>query len=147
HGTRKALVVATHHPPMTSKFFDASDEGHAPSDQMSKDLDEAFRAAGVWPDALLSAHVHNYQRFTRTVDTGGHHSQAIPYVVAGGGGRVPQPVKAGHGQVREEFRFEKSHAGHGYLLVTAAAGQLKIEYHPVPGPDPASRDEVVVPLN
>ncbi|WP_148595011.1 hypothetical protein [Aquisphaera giovannonii] len=88
-GPRKALVVAIHRPAITERLFDPRDEGHAPSDQMGADLGEAFRAAGAWPDALLAGHVHNYQRFTRTVGSG-PDSRAIPYIIAGGGGRVPQ---------------------------------------------------------
>ena len=28
-------------------------------------IDKACNDAGVWPHAVLSAHAHNYQRFTR----------------------------------------------------------------------------------
>jgi hypothetical protein len=45
--------------------------GHTGSGQMLKDLDEAFNTAGIAPDAVLSGHAHNYQRFTRTVTVGG----------------------------------------------------------------------------
>jgi Calcineurin-like phosphoesterase len=142
NGERKALVVATHHPPLTAKLFDSRDEGHSPSEEMSQDLDDAFNGADLWPDAILSAHVHNYQRFTRRVRGG----QQVSYCIAGGGGRVPQGVLHGDGQQQGNVRFDRSHAGHGYLLVTAAPDQLHIEYHPVPGPDVTNRDDIAIPL-
>ena len=39
------------------------------------------------PDMVVTGHVHNYQRFTRTVhgDEGGDEKE-VPYVVAGAGG-------------------------------------------------------------
>ena len=46
------------------------------------------RAAGFWPDAVLSGHAHLYQRFTRRVD-----GREIPYIVAGSGGfSATQPI-------------------------------------------------------
>ena len=38
----------------------------------------------------FSGHVHDYQRFTRTVSVGGQ-SRAIPYLVAGAGGYANVP--------------------------------------------------------
>jgi len=48
---------------------------------MKKLLDEAVAQARVHPDIVFTAHVHNYQRFTR-------HSgdEAFNYIVAGAGG-------------------------------------------------------------
>jgi hypothetical protein len=78
--------------PITAKLFDHDDPGHSPSEELGKDLDTAFTAAGVWPEAVLSAHVHNYQRFTRTVQVSGHNKD-IAYVIAGTGGlRKPHLV-------------------------------------------------------
>ena len=48
---------------------------------MLADIDAVSRRTGVWPHAVLSGHAHNYQRYTRTVE-----SMQIPYVVAGTGG-------------------------------------------------------------
>jgi len=71
----RAVVVACHHPPAS---VDAS---HGGSTGLARDIDTASRAAGFWPDAVLSGHAHLYQRFTRRVD-----GREIPYVVAGSGG-------------------------------------------------------------
>jgi len=74
-GTRKALVIAVHHPPFTGSA------DHSPSPAMLKDMDGACTAAGIQPDMVLSGHSHLYERYTRTV--GGAQ---IPFVVAGMGG-------------------------------------------------------------
>lgn len=49
---------------------------------MGDALDVAFDASGRVPDLVLSGHVHNYQRFTRTLTS----SQTLPYIVIGNGG-------------------------------------------------------------
>jgi hypothetical protein len=72
---RRALVIATHHPPFTGSPF------HVPSPTMLKQIDEACDEAGIQPDLHLSGHAHLYERYTRTV-----HGKQIPYLVAGMGG-------------------------------------------------------------
>ncbi len=74
--SRKALIVALHHPVFSV------DKHHGSSSKMKALLDDAFEEAKVWPDLILSGHVHNYQRFTREYQDG----TQIPYVVAGAGG-------------------------------------------------------------
>jgi hypothetical protein len=71
----RAVIVACHHPPASV------DSSHGGSTGLAADIDAASRAAGFWPDAVLSGHAHLYQRFTRRVD-----GREIPYVVAGSGG-------------------------------------------------------------
>jgi acid phosphatase type 7 len=44
-------------------------------------LDTAVKESGAYPDIVFGAHVHNYQRFTRTID-----NQQFTYIVAGAGG-------------------------------------------------------------
>ena len=124
---RRALIVALHHPPYTTG-------NHEASKTMNHDLDQAFETAKVWPDAVLAAHDHNYQRFTRTVELAGGKSIEIPYIVAGGGGRyhvqrshrtgdTPDPVPG-----LEQNRFE---AGNGYVIVTARKTKLTLSYRAV----------------
>jgi hypothetical protein len=48
-------------------------------------LQEAFRASGKCPDAVISAHAHHYQRLTYTFANG----RQIPFLIAGGGGHSP----------------------------------------------------------
>jgi hypothetical protein len=72
----KAIIVALHYPVFSV------DSDHGSSGEMKKVLDDAFTATGVYPDLILTGHVHNYQRFTRKMDNGNE----IPYIVAGAGG-------------------------------------------------------------
>jgi hypothetical protein len=79
----RAVIVACHHPPAS---IDAS---HGGSSGLADDIDGAARAAGFWPDLVLSGHAHLYQRFTRRVD-----GREIPYVVAGSGGfAATRPIR------------------------------------------------------
>jgi hypothetical protein len=71
----RALIVALHHPPYSA------DAHHGGSARMGALLDEAFARSGRVPDMVLSGHVHNYQRFTRTIA-----GKRVPYIVAGAGG-------------------------------------------------------------
>ena len=57
---------------------------------MLADIDSACTAAGVWPHAVFSGHAHNYQRYTRTVN-----SMQIPFLVAGCGGHSPLSAMRG----------------------------------------------------
>jgi hypothetical protein len=77
------LLLALHHPPYSA------DATHGGSAQMGEVIDTAAKTAGRWPDLILAGHVHDYQRYTRTVaDLGSRSMQArhIPYIVCGTGG-------------------------------------------------------------
>jgi hypothetical protein len=87
-GSRRALVVAVHHPPFSGGG------GHSGSAQMLKDLDLAFGDAEIAPDAVISGHAHVYERFTRDVPIG-NKIMPVPYIVAGNGGHNVQPIKPG----------------------------------------------------
>jgi hypothetical protein len=108
-GTRKALVLATHHPPYSSG-------GHSPSTEMLADIDGVCQQAGVMPDLFLSAHAHSYQRYTRELTFNGRAMQ-IPYIVTGTGGINDQAVPVATGQKTGDHTFVKSMQGYGYLLV------------------------------
>lgn len=71
----KALVVSVHHPAYSA------DNDHGGSQVIDKTLDDAFRESGRTADLVLTGHVHNYQRFTRGLDSG-----EVAYIVAGSGG-------------------------------------------------------------
>jgi predicted MPP superfamily phosphohydrolase len=72
----KAIIVTVHHPPYSI------DKQHGSSGTMKSLLDGAFAETGIYPDLVLSGHVHNYQRFTRTYPNG----RQVPYIIAGAGG-------------------------------------------------------------
>jgi hypothetical protein len=81
--TGRALIVALHHPPRSC------DAHHGGSEAMGKVLDEAFTAAGRWPEVVMSGHVHSWQRLTRTIQWPEGHAgvgRQIPYLVCGAGG-------------------------------------------------------------
>ncbi len=71
----KALIIAMHHP------IYSLDTHHSGSSYMGEILDDAMKSSKRIPDLVLAAHVHNYQRFTRT-----YGQKTIPYIVAGTGG-------------------------------------------------------------
>jgi Icc-related predicted phosphoesterase len=71
----KCILVMVHHPPYS---LDDSHGGHA---AIQRVIDTAIHDSDVVPTAILSGHVHDYQRFERKI--GG---KIIPYIVAGAGG-------------------------------------------------------------
>jgi Icc-related predicted phosphoesterase len=71
----KPLIIALHHPPYSA------DAMHGGSAAMGRVLDNAFQQSGRLPSLVLSGHVHNYQRFTRS-----GFAVPIPYIVCGAGG-------------------------------------------------------------
>jgi Calcineurin-like phosphoesterase/Iron/zinc purple acid phosphatase-like protein C len=119
-----AVLIAVHHPPFTGGVV------HGGSPQMLADIDSACTAAGVWPHAVISGHVHNYQRFTRTVN-----NIQIPYVVAGCGGH--SPLTSMRGTFRTPYKVDDTltlenydATDYGYLRLVVNATALTIEYHP-----------------
>ena len=143
-----ALILAHHHPAYTSGTR------HGWSPKMVAQVDAVCDAAGVWPHAVLSAHAHNYQRFTRA-----HADLQIPYIVAGNGGhglsrltkrggqglRTPTVIQAaGNGQ--DQVLLENYDDQHyGYLRIVVTAQQLRIEYHPADdGVAAKTPDDVVI---
>jgi len=125
-GTRKALLIATHHPPFSSG-------AHSSSTEMLIDIDDSCTQAGIMPDAFLSAHSHNIQCYTRFVSFNGKDLQ-IPFVVCGGGGRPVQNVPAATGAKTQDtttlpssHSFDKSTKSYGYSTITVTSNQLVIE--------------------
>ncbi|HSY36463.1 MAG TPA: metallophosphoesterase [Acidobacteriaceae bacterium] len=132
----KKLIVAVHHPPYSL------DSVHGGTPDILNALDQAVAASGRTPDAVLSGHVHNYQRFSRVVGT-----RTIPYVVAGAGGYandvgslhklqpelttppVALPYATTVAGVSLE-NYEQTMAG--FLRITATTAQLTFEYFRVP---------------
>jgi len=78
------------------------------------------------PHAVLSAHAHNYQRYTRRLN-----GKQTLYIVAGTGGMNPQSVPAATGLPTahsNEVTYDSALASLGYLYCTASARQLKFEF-------------------
>jgi hypothetical protein len=124
------LIVTVHHPPYS---LDAT---HGGTPDILDALDYAIQQSKRQPDAILSGHVHNYQRFSRLVGR-----RKIPYIVAGAGGYANDPRsmhKLQKGIIKEKLPFttgragvkleslEESHAG--FLRITASTAKLLFEY-------------------
>jgi hypothetical protein len=117
--SKKALLIATHHPPF-------SQSGHSGSTDMLKSIDDICNSTGVFPDAFFSAHAHNYQRYTRRI--GG---KQIPYYVLGTGGISTQKTPAATGQPADQSNqttYDAALQAMGYLFVTVSATQFKTEF-------------------
>jgi hypothetical protein len=113
----KALIIASHHPPY-------SQSGHSGSTEMNQSIDDACSKAGLTPDLFLSGHAHNYQAYTRTLN-----SKQVPYVVVGTGGMPPQPVAPATGApVGPDLTYDAAVSSYGYLFVTISENQLKTEF-------------------
>jgi hypothetical protein len=91
----KAVLVALHYPPYSAavNFLQRGNPNLGPTPRpegkqlqpLAMLLQEAFRASEQYPDAVLSAHAHHYQRLLFTHADG----RQIPYLIAGGGGHAP----------------------------------------------------------
>ncbi len=128
----KALVLSLHHPPFSA------DAHHAGSLSMVELLDGAFQNAGRTPDAVFAGHVHNYQRFTREMNSG----VQVPYIVAGAGGywhlhtmqRQPDgsQLQVPFTMTDPGLTLENYSTMHGYLLMQASDGLIHGDYYAVP---------------
>jgi hypothetical protein len=141
------LIIAVHQPPFSL------DGTHGGYQAILDAIDQAATDSGVWPHAVLSGHVHDYQRFTRTI-TDANGSRRIPYIIAGAGGyantsrllhrlqraanRSPVPcpmdvqqVQGAIGPIDLSLRGYNEIAA-GYLRLTIDVETLTIEYFTVP---------------
>src|SRR5262249_13822819 len=109
-------------------------------------IDRAITASKRLPDAVVSGHVHNYQRFARKMkDPKTNRERTIPFVVAGAGGYADHPrsmhhiqkglagkrlpIQTTHTDVKlENFNQEQP----GFLRVTVDKDQIQFEYFLVP---------------
>ena len=129
----KKLLLTVHHPPYSL------DSAHGGCPDILNALDQAVAKTGRVPDAVLSGHVHNYQRFSRLVN-----GTKIPYVIAGAGGYANDqrsmhklqknlqgkkpPIKTTvQGVVLENYQDEQP----GFLRITIDAKKLAFEYFTV----------------
>jgi hypothetical protein len=121
----RATLIAVHHPPLS---VDAKTGG---STGLSLDIDACCKAAGLWPDALLSGHAHLYQRFTRMVN-----GRQVPYIVSGSGGFAatpPQYAAPPAGTVIGDHTLEVDPIiQFGYLTLTVDAKTLTVTFKTAP---------------
>ncbi|MBV9538532.1 MAG: metallophosphoesterase [Acidisphaera sp.] len=166
-----ALILAHHHPAYTAGAK------HGWSVAMTQQIDKICHETGVWPHAVLSAHAHNYQRFTRK-----RGDAEVPYLIAGNGGHglqrlsreaAPQqqashghggPTRAGGNRfgtpLRTPLVIQDAGIGidqvvlenyddqdYGYLRLVVTAQQLRIEYHPASDGDGAKTPDDFVTVD
>ncbi len=130
----KKVLITVHHPPYSL------DSAHGGTPDILNAIDLAASRSGRHPDAVLSGHVHNYQRFSRVTS-----GKEVPYVVAGAGGYANQqrsmhqlqkglstaklPLKTTVTGVKlESFNTTES----GFMRITADKKKLAFEYFTVP---------------
>jgi hypothetical protein len=110
--TDRPLIVAVHHPPYSI------DAMHGGSQLIGDALDGVFADSGRTPDLVLAGHVHNYQRFTRTIA-----DKHVPYVVIGNSGyhnlhRLAPDAQPGQA-LTDDVTFEFGDDTHwGFLEIT-----------------------------
>jgi hypothetical protein len=146
----RALLVALHHPPYSADSIGVGSRNLA--DTLALAMKRARRVA----DAVLSAHVNNYQRFTVRVG-----QREVPYWVVGTGGywnlhpmstkldSSQLPVKiAGTDVVLNNYCADR----HGYMRFQVTRHSLQGEFLTVPGPEestlkgPYLRDSLICHL-
>jgi acid phosphatase type 7 len=93
----KVIFIALHYPPFSgaANFAERGNPNLGPTPRnpppggvlypLGNILQHAFQDSGQYPDVVLSAHAHLYQRITYTYASGWQ----IPYVIAGSGGHGP----------------------------------------------------------
>ncbi|HEY2260918.1 MAG TPA: metallophosphoesterase [Solirubrobacteraceae bacterium] len=122
------LILAMHHPVYSA------DLAHGSNLALGIQLEECFACAGRAPDAVFSAHAHNYQRFARH-----YEGRELPYVVAGSGG-FPELHRLGYGIPDTPASFAglpgltleaHQHAAFGFLTVSAGPAGARVDYNTV----------------
>jgi hypothetical protein len=89
----RAVLLALHYPPYSgaANFLQRGDPNLGPTprplklEPLGAILREAFWEARQYPDAVLSAHAHHYQRITYDHADG----RQTPYLIVGSGGHAP----------------------------------------------------------
>jgi hypothetical protein len=136
NGKLAAVILAVHHPSFSA------DNLKPGSEKMLDDIDGAVREAGLIPDAVLSGHAHNYQRFIREWPTaGGGARPQVPFIIAGSGGHNALDLKRDRDTgvkpappiTRGDHTWDTFLPYYGYLrvIVDARAKQLTIEFNAV----------------
>jgi len=116
------VIVTLHHPPYSV------DAHHGGSQKMGTALDSAFKTSGRLPQLVISGHVHDYQRFTRS-----NLAQPIPYIVIGNSGyhnlhRLAPGSNPGQ-QLAPGVTFEYGDdSEYGFVKLTVDGAKISGEY-------------------
>ena len=149
-----AVILTMHHPPFTYSPNKSTAGGgkHGGSPAMLAEIDSICKQIGVYPHVVISAHAHNYQRFTRTLNLGGKN-YSVPFIICGDSGHNVTPlVSSSFGKTNSEpgdntnVKYLDSstvfpgtnlvlntHDQHnsGYLRVSVTSKQMIITFNPV----------------
>jgi hypothetical protein len=135
---RKALIIATHHQPY-GRGLQTTGHGHPGNPLMLSQLEEKWKATGIWPDLFLSGHAHKYERYMRSETVGGK-TKVIPFLVAGAGGHAIQPAAPNINTTVGNVTYAMgaplkgttpsafSNYGYGYLTVTVTKTSIQALY-------------------
>lgn len=137
-GTKKALLIAMHHPPI-------SKGSHSSSIDMLADIDDSCTKAGLMPDIVLAAHAHSFQRFTRFTTFKGKKLQT-PFYVVGSGGRGLGKVADAKGEREGDHTYDASLFGYGYLHLTVTEKLLTAQFYQVDTSKKSLYDSIEVNL-
>jgi hypothetical protein len=129
-----ALILALHHP-----IYSAYGS-HPGSQYLKSIIENAAKTSGRTPDLILTGHVHNYQRFT-----GSLNGKPVPVIVAGAGGynlklhtlKRPtfEPNKGPYKFPDGPETLDKfNDFQHGYLILDVTKKQIAVSYIAVPDP-------------
>ena len=132
-GPRKALLLATHHPPFSSG-------GHSGSAGMLKDVQDACDSSKIMPDAFFSGRAHSIQRYTRTLQFQGKRLKT-PFIVSGCGGHGGQTISTNTGVTSGDHTYEFGYKGWGYTKAEITQHELKITSY---GVDPKTGKKNVI---
>lgn len=150
-----AVILAVHHPPFSyapPPNQSGKAGSHGSSADMLREIDGICKKVGIYPHAFLSAHAHNYQRFTREIKFDGQEYD-VPMIVCGDSGHNVNPLvrgTKGHPAVEpnpgisvkyleknpdmdvSELTLEKyEDHNYGYLRITVDEQFLRIGFHQV----------------
>ncbi len=129
----RGVVLLAHHPPFTNSTV-TGDEAH-----VAEGLVPPFVAARK-TIALISGHVHSYERFER---------QGKVFVVSGGGGGPRARLATGDDRRHQDDRFDgPALRGFGFLLVSVDDGGIDVELRGLPkgGRDVTTVDHFSLPF-
>jgi hypothetical protein len=151
----KALLITVHHPPYSL------DTTHGGYPDIEIAIDRVIQATGRIPNAVLSGHVHSYQRFERILG-----DRKVPYVIAGAGGYANtekllhkietgangKPLPAGFQTTRQDLKLMSHNDKEpGFLRITVDGDKktVTIDYFLVPffpaRPSGTAADSLTVP--
>jgi Icc-related predicted phosphoesterase len=125
----RALIVTVHHPPYSL------DDTHGGFQSIEQALDDAIAGTNRIPDLVLTGHVHNYQRFERTLPG---RPRPLTLVVAGAGGfggytNLHQLKTLVHPNPAVHLRHNETRLP-GFLRLSVTRQHIQGEYFVVPAP-------------